>query len=121
MTGACDRLPRFATMPAEDPMKRAHILILVGGALALAAGAWLIAGARKSDDSQYRFASVERGDLEATVSATGALSAVTTVQVGTQVSGKIVAIHADFNDRVKKGQLIAQIDPVLLQQAVRDA
>ena len=42
---------------------------------------------------------------------TGTLSAVTTVQVGTQVSGKVVAIHADFNDRVKKGQLIARIDP----------
>ena len=102
-------------------MKRSHIFMLAGGALVLAAGAWLIAGARKSDASQYRFATVERGDLEATVSSTGTLSAVTTVQVGTQVSGKIVAIHADFNDRVKKGQLIAQIDPVLLQQAVRDA
>jgi HlyD family secretion protein len=95
--------------------------MLAGGALVLAAAGWLIAGARKSDTAQYRFANVERGDLEATVSATGALSAVTTVQVGTQVSGKIVAIRADFNDRVKKGQLIAQIDPVLLQQAVRDS
>src|SRR5262245_8540649 len=121
MTGACDRLPRFATMPAENPMKRSHILIVAGGVLVLAAAAWLIAGARKDDAAQYRFADIERGNLEATVSATGALSAVTTVQVGTQVSGKVVAIHADFNDRVKKGQLIAQIDPVLLQQAVRDS
>ena len=81
-------------------MKRSHIFMLAGGALVLAAAAWLIAGARKSDASQYRFATMERGDLEATVSSTGTLSAVTTVQVGTQVSGKIVAIHADFNDRV---------------------
>ena len=75
-------------------MKRSHIFMLAGGALVLAAGAWLIAGARKSDTSQYRFATIERGDLEATVSSTGTLNAVTTVQVGTQVSGKIVAIHA---------------------------
>ncbi len=102
-------------------MKRSHIIVAAGGALVLAAAAWLISGARKSDTSEYRFATVERGDLEATVSSTGTLSAVTTVQVGTQVSGKVVAIHADFNDRVKQGELIAQIDPVLLQQTVRDA
>jgi HlyD family secretion protein len=71
--------------------------------------------------SSYRFAAIERGDLEAIVSATGKLSAVTTVQVGTQVSGQIAAIHVDFNDRVKQGQLIARIDPTLQQQAVRDA
>jgi HlyD family secretion protein len=102
-------------------MKRSHIMVAAGGVLVLATAAWLISGARKSDTSEYRFATVERGDLEATVSSTGALSAVTTVQVGTQVSGKVVAIHADFNDRVKQGELIAQIDPVLLEQTVRDA
>jgi HlyD family secretion protein len=69
----------------------------------------------------YRFATIEKGDLEAAVSATGTLSAVTTVQVGTQVSGKITDIGVDFNDRVKKGQLIARIDPTLPEQAVRDA
>jgi HlyD family secretion protein len=64
---------------------------------------------------------VRRGDLESTVSATGALSAVTTVQVGTQVSGQVAQIYVDFNDRVKKGQLLARIDPTLQQQAVLDA
>ena len=102
-------------------MKRSHLIIAVGTIAALAVGAWLVAGARKNDTSTYRLAAVERGDLEATVSSTGTLSAVTTVQIGTQVSGKIVALHADFNDRVKKGQLIAQIDPVLSQLAVQDA
>jgi HlyD family secretion protein len=102
-------------------MKRSHLIVAAGGALVLAAAAWLISGARKNDASEYRFATVERGDLEATVSSTGTLSAVTTVQVGTQVSGRVVAIHADFNDRVKKGELIARIDPVLLEQTVRDA
>src|SRR5256885_10374112 len=79
---------------------------------------------RRADATQapaYRFAAVTRGNLEATVSATGALSAVTTVQVGTQVSGQISAIYADFNKKVKKGQLLARIDPTLQQQAVQDA
>src|SRR5688500_14733340 len=49
------------------------------------------------------------------------LGSVTTVQVGTQVSGQVAAIHVDFNDTVKKGQLIARIDPTLQQQSVRDA
>ena len=48
---------------------------------------------------------IDRGDLEAVVSSTGTLSAVTTVQVGTQVSGRIAKIHADFNQAVKQGQL----------------
>lgn len=102
-------------------MKRSHIILMAGGVLLLAAGVWLFTGKSKDGTATYRLAAVERGDLEATVSSTGTLSAVTTVQVGTQVSGKIVAIHADFNDHVKQGQLIAEIDPVLLQQTVRDA
>ena len=79
---------------------------------------------RRADAKQapaYRFATVTRGNLESTVSATGALSAVKTVQVGTQVSGQIAAIYADFNQKVKKGQLLARIDPTLQQQAVQDA
>jgi HlyD family secretion protein len=79
---------------------------------------------RRADANQappYRFATITRGNLESTVSATGALNAVTTVQVGTQVSGQISAIYADFNQKVKKGQLLARIDPTLQQQAVQDA
>ena len=79
---------------------------------------------RKADSTQvppYRFAAVTRGNLHSTVSATGALSAVKTVQVGTQVSGQIAAIYVDFNQKVKKGQLLARIDPTLQQQAVQDA
>jgi HlyD family secretion protein len=86
---------------------------------ALAFWGWRHAGATK--EPVYRFATVERGNLEAAVSATGTLSAVTTVSVGTQVSGKIVETKVDFNDRVKKGQLVARIDATLLEQAVRDA
>ncbi len=69
----------------------------------------------------YRFVTIERGDLEATVSSTGNLQAITTVQVGTQVSGLVAEIYVDFNDRVRSGQLIARIDPTLLEQEVLSA
>ena len=97
-------------------------LIVAAIVLVVAAGGlWIWRRAIADDTPVYRFATVERGDLEAAVSATGTLSAVTTVSVGTQVSGKVVATFADFNDAVKKGQLVARIDPTLLEQAVRDA
>lgn len=76
---------------------------------------------RSGGAETYRFVTVTRGDLAATVSATGRLSAVDTVQVGTQVSGLVTELHADFNEHVKKGQLIAQLDPTLLEGAVVQA
>src|SRR5262245_3089420 len=79
---------------------------------------------RKSDGKEapgYTTTAVTRGSIRATVSATGTLQAVRTVQVGTQVSGQIAQIFVDFNDKVKKGQLLARIDPTLQQQAVQDA
>jgi HlyD family secretion protein len=69
----------------------------------------------------YRTAAVTRGSVTSTVSSTGVLNAVRTVQVGTQVSGQIRKIYVDFNDHVKQGQLLATIDPKLQQQAVEDA
>jgi len=97
-------------------------VIIAAGLLAVAVAAYLLfLRGGKNDTSVFRLAAVERGDVEAVVSATGSLSAVTTVQVGTQVSGRIDALYVDFNDSVKKGQLIARIDPTLQQQAVRDA
>ena len=69
----------------------------------------------------YRFATIRRGNIESNVSATGTLSAVTTVSVGTQVSGQVLQLFADYNQHVTKGQLLARIDPTLAQQAVSDA
>jgi HlyD family secretion protein len=78
--------------------------------------------ARQSDAGpRYRFATVERGDVLYLVSSTGKLEPVTKVAVGTQVSGIISEILVDFNDRVEKGQVVARIDPTLLESAVRDA
>jgi HlyD family secretion protein len=102
-------------------MNRKPLVLAATVLVAVALGFWAYRKAAGNDEPVYRFATIERGNLEAAVSATGTLSAVTTVQVGTQVSGKIVEIKADFNDRVKKGQLIARIDPTILQQTVRDA
>jgi HlyD family secretion protein len=97
----------------EDAMKK--WLIVAGAAYAY----W--SKSDKTTGSSYRLVSLEKGDLEAVVSATGTLQAVRTVEVGTQISGRIVKLYADFNDTVKKGQVIAQLDTTLLQSAVEDA
>ena len=70
---------------------------------------------------KYRTARVERGPLTAAVSATGNLNAVITVQVGSQVSGQIKELLADFNTVVKRGQLIARIDPEIFEAKVNQA
>ncbi len=63
----------------------------------------------------YRFARVERGDLRVVVTATGVLQPITSVPVGAQVTGRIQTLHADFNSRVKAGQVLAEIDPAPLR------
>jgi HlyD family secretion protein len=71
--------------------------------------------------SPFRTAPVARGPLVAAISATGTLNAVITVQVGSQVSGNIKELFADFNSQVKKGQIIARIDPEMFQAQVNQA
>jgi HlyD family secretion protein len=102
-------------------MKKTRVIIAIAAVAIIAAGLWFYQRADASETPAYRFATVQRASVHATVAATGTLSAVTTVQVGTQVSGQIAEIHADFNDRVKKGELLARIDPTLQKQAVSDA
>lgn len=91
------------------------VLVLTGATL------WYFNRNGNEAASPYRFVTVEKGDLEAVVASTGTLDAVTTVQVGTQVSGIVSHIYVDFNDNVRKGQLIARIDTTLLISAVQDA
>ncbi|HEX5832899.1 MAG TPA: efflux RND transporter periplasmic adaptor subunit [Pyrinomonadaceae bacterium] len=74
-----------------------------------------------SANAQYLTARVDRGNLRNTVTATGALQAVTTVQVGSQASGTIAALYADFNSVVKKGQVVAQLDPAQAKAQVEQA
>src|SRR5437764_8548314 len=100
--------------------KRSLIAVIIIAFLA-AAGALVYRVAFAKEAPAYRFATVERGNIQSTVSATGTLNAVTTVSVGTQVSGQVAQLLVDFNDHVKKGELLARIDPTLAQQAVSDA
>ena len=73
------------------------------------------------DSTQYFTQEAQRGDIHDLVEATGTINAVTTVQVGSQVSGTVQQLFADFNSHVKKGQVIAQIDPSLFQGALLQA
>jgi len=89
-------------------------------AMILIAGAF-VAFRDKGTVSKFRTEKIARGDIEATVTATGNVNAVTTVLVGTQVSGTIKNIYVDFNSPVKKGQVIAQIDPATFEAQVEQA
>ena len=88
-------------------------------ALAIAAGAFFYS--HHSHAPRYVTARMDRGDIDSTVTTTGNLNAVITVQVGSQVSGNIIALYADFNTKVKKGQLVAEIDPAPFKAAVDQA
>ncbi len=102
-------------------MKRKLIIGAIVVAVLGAIGVFVYRGMFAKPAASFRLVSVERGNLQQSVSATGALGAVTTVSVGTQVSGQVAALLVDYNDVVKKGQLLARIDPTLAQQAVVDA
>jgi len=95
--------------------------LLAAAALALGAGALWIAFGRRAAPPRYTTAAVERGDIMETVGATGTLQAVTTVQVGSQVSGTIQTLGADFNSVVKRGQIIARLDPSLFEARLGQA
>jgi HlyD family secretion protein len=87
----------------------------------LGIGGWWWSQRGGGDGVQYRTGKIERGPLTAAVAATGAVSPVTQVTVGTQVSGQIKDIYVDFNSEVKAGQLIAVIDPETFEYRVRSA
>src|SRR5689334_25357356 len=96
-------------------------LLIGGGFMAAVILAGFYFWGDDTSTPQYLTARVERGNLRNTVTATGALQAVTTVQVGSQASGTISALYADFNSVVKKGQVIAQLDPSTAKAQVDQA
>jgi HlyD family secretion protein len=99
-----------------------HKKLMLGGAAAVILGlAALYYWRSQTPAVQYLTARVERGNLRNTVTATGTLQAVTTVQVGSQASGTISALYADFNSVVKKGQVVAQLDPAVSKAQVDQA
>jgi HlyD family secretion protein len=101
------------------PIRRHGAIAVVVLALAAAAAAYFWTARESTQVPSYRLAKVERGPLTATVAASGTLNPVTSVQVGTQISGQVKELFVDFNSPVKAGQLIARIDPETFQYRVR--
>jgi len=94
----------------------ALVVLLAGGF-----GVWRWRAAHRKAPVEFDTASVDRGRIVARVTATGTLSALVTVQVGTQVSGTVQKLFVDWNSPVKKGQLIAKIDPQLIEASLQQA
>lgn len=93
---------------------------LIGVIVLAAAGGWsLYALAPASEQLEYTFATAEPGDIESVVVSSGTLRALNTVIVGSQLSGQIAELHADFNDTVQAGDLVARIDPRTFEARVQ--
>src|SRR5215211_2077529 len=90
-------------------------LLVIGGLLVIA---FVVRHFRTSASATYQTAMVTKGPITQAVTATGTLNPVVNVQVGSQVSGNVQKLFADFNSAVKAGEVVAQIDPTLFQAAV---
>ncbi len=99
--------------------KSGRWLILAGVVVAI--GLFVAFGLNSNTQAQHFTAKVERGEIDDVVEATGTINAVITVQVGSQVSGSIAKLNADFNSRVHKGDIVALIDPALFKGALLQA
>src|SRR3954466_6464593 len=100
-------------------MTRRNLIVIA--AIALIVVAFVFSRCGASGGSRFQTATVGRGPITQTVTATGTLNPVVNVQVGSQVSGNIQKLFADFNSKVKAGEIVAQIDPVLFQATVTQA
>jgi HlyD family secretion protein len=108
-------------LPLDGRPRRRWPWIMLGAVVVVAAPVFAWRSIDHGPKWKFETVQVERGSLQARVTATGTLSAVTTVQVGSQVSGRVHEIFVDFNSTVKKGQVLATLDPQLLQAAVDQA
>ena len=98
------------------------VIIVAAGVVILAIVVWQLTGRSGPEQAgRFEFVEVERGDIENVISSSGTLSAVGTVEVGTQVSGTIAGILADYNETVRAGQVLAVLDTTMLSASVRDA
>ena len=104
----------------KRPGRRGLLIIAVAAIVVIAALAYAFSGGNGGAVT-YRFGAIDRGDLVTTISTSGTLGAVVTVDVGTQVSGQVAELNADFNTEVKEGQLIARIDPQSFEARLRQA
>ena len=101
-------------LPLEKVLHKKYLFILLAVLIVIAGTGWLLTG-RKSTESRYATANVERGSITQTVSANGTLNPVKLVNVGSQVSGIVKKLYVDFNDHVKAGQILLELDPALMQ------
>ena len=113
-------MPQSARKSAPPTRSRGIVWIVAALAI-LAAGGWWWHARSSGDVGSYRTAVVDRGPIAVTISATGSLSAISTVDVGAQVSGMVQSVLVDYNDRVTKGQIIARIDPSTFNAKVQQA
>jgi HlyD family secretion protein len=107
-------------MKQGGAMRRVLFFVLLAVIIIGAVAIYLFSGSNE-ESATFRFARIERGSIISTVSSTGTLNAVITVQVGSQVSGQIKELLADFNSEVREGQVIARIDPENFEARVRQA
>jgi HlyD family secretion protein len=91
-------------------------VLLVLAVVAVVASAWWL-WRSPSSEVRFRSAKLEVGDVSVTISATGSLKALSTVDIGSQISGQIAEVAVDFNEQVSKGQVLARIDPANLRSA----
>ncbi|MGA2511732.1 MAG: efflux RND transporter periplasmic adaptor subunit [Candidatus Acidiferrales bacterium] len=108
-------------MPLKDSYQKHKKVYLIGAAcVILVLGYWYYAK-RKAAEPKYTTSVIRRGDITSAVQATGTINALTTVSVGSYVSGTVLYIFADFNTRVKSGQVLAQLDPAIYEAQVTQA
>lgn len=104
-------------MPTFSTKQIILALILIS----VIAAYWHNDGKKESNESQYRTRDIERGDIIQTISANGTLTPVILVNVGTQVSGTVAKLYADYNDHVETGQILAELDPALLRAQLQQS
>ncbi|QSX78473.1 efflux RND transporter periplasmic adaptor subunit [Agrilutibacter solisilvae] len=110
---------RSPTAPPRRSVWSRRLLVVGLVALVLAVAAFALRrGNGGGDASGYRTATVDRGDIRVVISATGTLAAISTVEVGSQISGQVTDVLVDFNDHVARGQVIARIDPSTYQAQI---
>jgi HlyD family secretion protein len=115
------RVLGWIKLASQKLLSRKKYLVFGASGMAVLALAAVYFWGGQSSAAQYLTAKVERGNLRNSVTATGTLQAVTTVQVGSQASGTISSLTADYNSVVKKGQVIAQLDPAVSKAQVDQA
>ncbi|MDI7260904.1 MAG: efflux RND transporter periplasmic adaptor subunit [Thermodesulfobacteriota bacterium] len=100
--------------------RKKYLFTIIISLIAITAGGFFLyrMTAQKGSNQKFRMIRVERGEISLIVTATGTITPVTTVLVGSQVSGMIKALYADFNSRVKEGEVIVQIDPAIFEAQV---